>query len=194
MRMSTDHLPFRQLLLVVLQRRGESPFPFAGCQSFAILDTPDVKKREDSSPGLTHRGVHPAQPPATGEKNKMPARNEETQVVAADQGPMDAGPLNALLPGTASRVAREGHDIALANDRGTVFAFANLCLRCGHALSDGTLAGGLLACGHCGWQYELERGCVVGLPGLKIEMHRVRIEDGRMYVDVHPGPGPDRPA
>jgi nitrite reductase/ring-hydroxylating ferredoxin subunit len=105
-------------------------------------------------------------------------------MVAAARGPIDAGLLAQLSPGTAAHLSCEGQDIALVNDRGTVFAVDDLCLRCSHALSEGTLTGGRLVCAHCGWEYELESGCVAGLRALRIETHRVRIEDGHVYV--HP--------
>jgi nitrite reductase/ring-hydroxylating ferredoxin subunit len=111
----------------------------------------------------------------------------EAQVRAVARGPIDAGLLARLPPGTTIHLSCDGHEIALVNDRGTVFAIADLCLRCSHPLSDGTLAGGRLVCAHCGWEYELESGCVAGLPALKVETHRVLIEGGRIYLHPHAG-------
>jgi nitrite reductase/ring-hydroxylating ferredoxin subunit len=42
--------------------------------------------------------------------------------------------------------------------------------------------GGVLTCDVCGWKYDLQRGCVEGLPTLRIEMHEVRVADGRLLV------------
>jgi nitrite reductase/ring-hydroxylating ferredoxin subunit len=149
---------------------------------------PHVKNREDNAAGLTHRGVHPGAGRVDHERQeKYASAGREAQVIAATRGPIDAGVLARLSPGTAIHLCCDGQDIALVNDRGTVFAVDDLCLRCSHALSEGTLAGGRLTCAHCGWEYELESGCVAGLPELKIETHRVRIEDGCVYVQPRPG-------
>lgn len=124
----------------------------------------------------------------------MPAWNQEAQVAAADHGTIDAGDLTQLSPGTAVRVTCGGLDIALVNDRGTVSAVANLCLRCSHPLSEGQLAPGLITCAHCGWQYELASGSLVGLPALQVETHGVSVQSGRMFVDRTPRPRTARPA
>lgn len=108
-------------------------------------------------------------------------------MAALDPGPIDAGLLEQFAPGAIARVAGDIQDIALVNDRGTVFALTDLCLRCSHALSQGTLSGGLLTCPNCGWQYDVGRGCVASLPALRVEMHAVRIEGGRIRIEPHGG-------
>lgn len=113
----------------------------------------------------------------------MPERNVDAHPDALHQSPIDAGPLEQLTPGAVARAAGGLHDIALVNHRGRVVALTDLCLRCSHSLSKGTLTGNLLVCPHCGWQYDVEQGCVEGLPALRVETHRVRIEDGRILIE-----------
>lgn len=112
---------------------------------------------------------------------------------ALDPNPVDAGLLEQLAPDAVVRVVGgEFQDIALVNHRGTVFALTDLCLRCSHPLSKGTLTGGLLTCPNCGWQYDVEGGCVAGLPDLRVETHEVRIQEGHMYIQPHIGCARDR--
>jgi len=70
------------------------------------------------------------------------------------------------------------------NMDGDVVAIGDLCLRCGSPLSTAALAGAQLTCSTCGWQYDMRRGCVVGLPALAIERHEVRVENGHLFVAV----------
>lgn len=139
-----------------------------------------VEKREDSLPALGHCDVRQGVP--AKRDNNMPVRNEEKQSAAIDKDFFDAGPEASLPPGTIRRVLGGGHDIALINDGRYVIAVSDLCLRCSHPLSEGALASGLLVCAHCGWMYDLERGCVARLPSLKIDTYHVRIEDGQVHV------------
>ena len=73
-------------------------------------------------------------------------------------------------------------DLLLVNVGGRVVAIGNLCLRCSSSLSTAALSGRVLTCGACGWKYDVERGCVDGLPSLRTEMHEVSVDDGRLLV------------
>ncbi len=116
----------------------------------------------------------------------MPVRIEEAPSPGVDQDCIDGGPAALLPDGTIRRVPGRGHDIALVNDGGTVFAIPDLCLRCSHPLSQGALTGGVLKCAHCGWGYDLARGCVDRLSALKIENYAVTIEGGHVHVHTTP--------
>lgn len=80
------------------------------------------------------------------------------------------------------RVTVGASDLVLVNVAGRVVAIADLCLRCGNSLSAAPVLGRMLTCGGCGWKYNVERGCVDGLPNLRTEMHDVSIDDGRLFV------------
>jgi len=95
---------------------------------------------------------------------------------------VDAGALADLPPGSTMRAPFGDAELTLANIDGRVVAVVDLCLRCSSPLSSGALRDSTLICLHCGWQYDLERGEVVGLPALKLERHAVRVENGRVLV------------
>jgi hypothetical protein len=40
----------------------------------------------------------------------------------------------------------------------------------------------VLTCDGCGWKYDVERGCVDGLPSLRTEVHDVCVDGGRLLV------------
>ena len=105
-------------------------------------------------------------------------------LAAAVPGFFEVGTLDQLPPGAALRVAVGASDLALVNVDGHMVAIGDLCLRCGGPLSTATLAGAQLTCSGCGWQYDVEQGCVVGLPELAIERHEVRVDDGHLFVAV----------
>ena len=99
-----------------------------------------------------------------------------------EAGFVEVGCSAQLPPGANMRVTVGETDLTLVNVDGRVVAVGDLCLRCGGSLSAARLSSGLLTCTGCGWQYDVVRGCVEGLPNLRIEMHEVRSEDGRLLV------------
>ena len=103
---------------------------------------------------------------------------------AAVPGFLEVGTLDQVPPGAALHVAVGEANLALVNMDGHVVAIGDLCLRCGDPLSTAALAGAHLTCSRCGWQYDVEQGCVVGLPELVIEKHEVRVDDGHLFVAV----------
>lgn len=97
-------------------------------------------------------------------------------------GFVEVGSLSQLPAGASMRVTVGASDLLLVNLGGRVVAIGDLCLRCSRSLSTGSLSGRVLTCGGCGWKYDVERGCVDGLPNLRSEMHDVSIDDGRLLV------------
>jgi nitrite reductase/ring-hydroxylating ferredoxin subunit len=97
-------------------------------------------------------------------------------------GLLEIGTLDQVPPGAALHVEVGDAELALINLDGHVVAVGDLCLRCGTRLSITALAGAQLTCSGCGWQYDVEQGCVVGLPALAIEKHEVRVDGGHLFV------------
>jgi nitrite reductase/ring-hydroxylating ferredoxin subunit len=97
-------------------------------------------------------------------------------------GLAEVGSLAQLPAGTTMRVTAGASDLLLVNVDGRVVAIGDLCLRCSSSLSTASLAGRVLTCGECGWKYDVEHGCVDGLPSLRTEMHDVRVDSGRLLV------------
>jgi nitrite reductase/ring-hydroxylating ferredoxin subunit len=97
-------------------------------------------------------------------------------------GLAEVGSLAQLPAGTTMRLTAGASDLLLVNVDGHVVAIGDLCLRCGSSLSTASLAGPVLTCSGCGWKYDVERGCVDGLPSLRTEMHEVSVDDGRLLI------------
>ena len=95
---------------------------------------------------------------------------------------VEVGSLAQLPAGGTAPVTVGASDLVLVNVDGRVVAIGNLCLRCSSSLSTASLSGQVLTCAACGWKYDVERGCVDGLPNLRTEMHDVRVDDGRLLV------------
>ncbi|MGZ8274430.1 MAG: Rieske (2Fe-2S) protein [Burkholderiaceae bacterium] len=110
--------------------------------------------------------------------------DEPERDISTVAGFLEVGTLDQLPPGAALPVAVGDATVAVVNMGGDVVAFGDLCLRCGVPLSTAALAGANLTCSKCGWQYDVKRGCVVGLPALAIERHEVRVENGRLFVAI----------
>jgi nitrite reductase/ring-hydroxylating ferredoxin subunit len=106
----------------------------------------------------------------------------DRQFACDEAGFLDVGTLDQLPPWTAMHVTVEGMELALVNAGGRVVAIGDLCLCCGQRLSAAAFADGLLVCTGCGWTYDVLRGCVHGLPNLRLETHDVRVENGRLLL------------
>jgi nitrite reductase/ring-hydroxylating ferredoxin subunit len=113
----------------------------------------------------------------------MCERNDGEAPLASDAaGFVEVGSLAQLPAGSSMRVTVGASDLLLANVGGRVVAIGDLCLRCSRSLSTASLSGRVLTCGGCGWKYDVERGCVDGLPNLWTEMQDVSIDDERLLV------------
>lgn len=113
----------------------------------------------------------------------MCERNDGEAPLAPDAaGFVEVGSLSQLPAGALMRVTVGASDLLLANVGGRVVAIGDLCLRCSRSLSTASLSRRVLTCGGCGWKYDVERGCVDGLPNLWTEMQDVSIDDERLLL------------
>ena len=110
----------------------------------------------------------------------------DISAIVPPSGFEEAASLDQLPPDGLLRVTVGDLDIAMARVDGHVVAVSNLCLRCSGSLASGTVRRRKLTCVRCGWQYDLARGCLAGLPALRIEAHEVRVVDGRLFVATSP--------
>jgi nitrite reductase/ring-hydroxylating ferredoxin subunit len=106
----------------------------------------------------------------------------EAPLASEAVGFVEVGSLAQLPVGALMRVTVGASDLILANVGGRVVAIGDLCLRCSQSLSTASLSGRVLTCSGCGWKYDVERGCVDGLPTLRAEMHDVSVDDERLLV------------
>jgi len=152
----------------------------------ARIHEPSVKKRKDTGYGMGDRvGVRCLRRRSVGsreEKGMVETKNEDISGAPTASPVVEVATLAQLPPGSAMKVAVGHVDLTLVNDDGTVVAVGDLCLRCSHSLSTGTVHRGVLTCECCGWQYDLSHRHVLAVPELKIEMHDVRIEDDRLFL------------
>jgi toluene monooxygenase system ferredoxin subunit len=77
-----------------------------------------------------------------------------------------------------------GRRVMLVRQGDAVHAYEDRCAHLGVRLSDGKLSGTRLMCRAHYWEYDVETG--QGLNPTSVCLHRfpVRIEDGRILVDV----------
>jgi len=92
--------------------------------------------------------------------------------------------LAQLPPGQAMTLAIGDRNIALFNVEGTVYATDDACLHAGSSLGAGVLDGKVVRCRGHGWRYDVTTGCVLGVPGLGVSVHAVKVVDGRIMVAV----------
>ena len=91
---------------------------------------------------------------------------------------------------TAHRV--DDRDLLLVRHNGVVYAYENRCAHLGVALSEGRLDGYVLTCRAHHWQYDVRSGSGVNPATACLRRFAVKIEDGKVFVDVH-APSPDFP-
>ena len=97
---------------------------------------------------------------------------------------MEVAWLEELPPGRATTVAIGDRNFALFNVEGTVYATDDSCLLAGASLGAGELDGKIVRCRGRGWSYDVTTGCVVGVPGLGVTAHAVKVVDGRILVAI----------
>ena len=92
-----------------------------------------------------------------------------------------------MIPRQGSRIVRtDKGDIALfrtADDE--VFALADRCPHKGGPLSQGMVHGHRVTCPLHNWVIELESGSAVAPDEGCTDRHPVRVEDGRVFLEMH---------
>ena len=86
----------------------------------------------------------------------------------------DSSVRSPLAPGARLLLETASGPIAIFEVGGGVCAVEDGCLRCGSSLSTGTLAGTVVTCSFCGWQYDVASGGLVGLSALRLPTCKVR--------------------
>jgi Fe-S cluster biogenesis protein NfuA/nitrite reductase/ring-hydroxylating ferredoxin subunit len=76
----------------------------------------------------------------------------------------------ALRDGGMVATEVAGSDLLIANVEGTLLAYRDACAACGGTLHDGELAGGALACPHCGRSFFLPRA------GRSMDEERIQLD------------------
>ena len=97
-----------------------------------------------------------------------------------------------LWDGDMTARSVDGHDLLLVRHNGVVYAYENRCAHLGVALSEGRLDGYVLTCRAHHWQYDVRSGSGVNPATACLRRFAVKIEDGKVFVDVHAA-SPDVP-
>lgn len=91
----------------------------------------------------------------------------------------------ALPPGGMEIVEVQGRKILLARSGGSIYALDNTCPHLGGSLGRGILKDHCVICPLHHWTFDLETGkAVVGVPDEKVPTYPVRIEKGRIWVQM----------
>jgi len=90
-----------------------------------------------------------------------------------DHDAIDVALTQPIAPDAALGVRVGPFAIAIFEVDGALHAIDGACMRCGASLAAGVRRGSHVACGGCGWAYELTSGDVVGLASLHLDAFRV---------------------
>lgn len=118
---------------------------------------------------------------------------------AERDGYLEGCALESLVEGRGKSVVIGDSRVALYRHAGRVYAVSNVCRHQGGPLGEGRIVDGCITCPWHGWQYRANDGCSPPPFQERIETHRVRIVEGRVYVDPRaaaagtPQPGAEIP-
>jgi nitrite reductase/ring-hydroxylating ferredoxin subunit len=82
-----------------------------------------------------------------------------------------------------------GQRVLLTRVGDAVYAYEDRCAHMGVRLSEGRRNGTRLFCRAHYWEYDVETGCATEPSGACLRRFPVRIEDGRIFVDVDAATG-----
>ncbi len=86
--------------------------------------------------------------------------------------------------GACVAVFPRGVGVLLARIDGELVAVANKCAHMGCPLEGGKLEGGILTCPCHDWRFDLRTGAFLDAPELSIATYPVKVEDGKVHVEV----------
>ena len=86
--------------------------------------------------------------------------------------------------GGAKCVTAKGREIAVFNTPAGCYAIDNSCSHKGGPLCDGFLEGTIVMCPLHGWTYDVRTGESVSPPGQKQASYKVKVEGGKVFVEV----------
>jgi 3-phenylpropionate/trans-cinnamate dioxygenase ferredoxin subunit len=98
----------------------------------------------------------------------------------------DAVAAEEFQDGARRLLRRNGHSIALFNLKGACYAIDDSCPHAGGSLVVGRLDGTTLQCPAHGLRFDVASGCQRGTAGLRVRTFPVRLNEGRIEVDLAP--------
>jgi 3-phenylpropionate/trans-cinnamate dioxygenase ferredoxin subunit len=97
---------------------------------------------------------------------------------------VDAAASEQLAAGGRWLLRRSGCEVALFNVQGSLYAIDDSCPHAGGSLVIGQLDGTTVTCRAHGLRFDLASGCTRGGAGLKVRTYPVRVQEGRIQVDI----------
>jgi 3-phenylpropionate/trans-cinnamate dioxygenase ferredoxin subunit len=86
--------------------------------------------------------------------------------------------------GAYAAVYPKGLSVLLVRVGGDLFAIANKCAHMACPLEGGKLEGPMLTCPCHDWRFDVRSGVFIDAPELAIATYPVKVEDGKVLVDV----------
>jgi len=115
-------------------------------------------------------------------------RLDATIRVAAADGFVDVGRVDAIAEKRAKVVALSGERVAVFRYDGKISALSNVCQHQNGPLGEGKIVDGCVTCPWHGYQYRPADGASPAPFSEKVPTFRVRIVEGRVLVDPRPLP------
>jgi Ferredoxin subunits of nitrite reductase and ring-hydroxylating dioxygenases len=117
------------------------------------------------------------------------ARLEQRRDQTARPGDwIDTGPVTGIKDGSARVVDAGGERVAIFRDGDALSALSNVCRHQNGPLGEGRIVAGLITCPWHGYQYRLADGCSPPPFNEQVPTFRLRIADGRVWLDPKPNP------
>ncbi len=95
-----------------------------------------------------------------------------------------AATLDQIMPGKSIEVDIDGELIGLFNVNGTIHAASSVCLHAGGPLCEGDLQENVVTCPLHGWQFEVDSGKCLRIPGMKLKTFEVKVEGNDVLISV----------
>ncbi len=92
--------------------------------------------------------------------------------------------IDQIQPGTGSRFAVVGKEVAVFNVDGTLFAIADTCPHAGGALGLGKLDGKIVICPVHGMKFDVTTGCFAGTSDVGVTSFPAKVVDGKILVSI----------
>jgi 3-phenylpropionate/trans-cinnamate dioxygenase ferredoxin component len=102
---------------------------------------------------------------------------------------VDVAAVEQLREGGRWLMRRAGCEIALFHVQGQLYAIDDSCPHAGASLATSKLEGTTVTCRAHGLRFELGSGCMRGAAGLQVRTYPVRVQHGRIEVDIAPAGG-----
>ncbi len=111
-------------------------------------------------------------------------RTDELAPPLAEQGFVDAGPVDAIAERCARTLQLGGERVAIFRYDGKVSAVSNVCRHQNGPLGEGRIVDGCITCPWHGYQYLPDSGASPPPFPEKVETYRTRVVDGHVWI--HP--------